>query len=185
MPLPLTHALVPLAGAIAISRRPYPWRLIVVAGAAAMAPDLDGLAHHFLGVEAGSIYGHRGLSHSFVVAVAVGAFLASFHRMMRVEYLRAVVVIGAAVASHGLLDMMTDGGRAVAYLWPMSSARYFADWRPIHNVAIHRHNYLAAGIIRLLSEIRQVIVPMMLAALLVRFARQAFVGRARSGDSRP
>ena len=150
-----------------------------------MAPDLDSLTHHFFGVDANSIYGHRGLSHSFVVAVAVGAFVASFRRMMRAEYLRAVVVIGAAVASHGLLDMMTDGGRAVAYWWPMSSARYFADWRPFHNVAIHRHNYLGVGIIRLLSEIRQVVVPMMLAAILVRFTRQAFVVRAQSGDSRP
>ena len=150
-----------------------------------MAPNLDGLTHHFFGVGVNSIYGHRGLSHSFVIAVAVGPFVACFHRMMRVEYVRAFVVIGAAVASHGLLDMMTDGGTAVAYWWPMSSARYFADWRPIHNVAIHRHNYLGVGIIRLLSEIRQVVVPMMLAAILVRFARQDFAERGRSGELRP
>jgi inner membrane protein len=168
MPLPVTHALVPLAGAMAISRRPFNWRLILVAGAAAMAPDVDGLTHHFLGVGASSIYGHRGLAHSLFIAVAAGATLASFHRFMQIAYWRAALVIAAAVASHGLLDMMTDGGRGVAFWWPMSSARYF--FGPIHSIAVSRHHFLAVGLLRLASEIRQVVVPMMLCAVLVRFA---------------
>ena len=37
----------------------------------------------------------------------------------------------AVIASHGLLDAMTDGGLGVALLWPISNHRYFAPWRPI------------------------------------------------------
>lgn len=172
MPLPLTHALVPLAGAIAISGRPVPWRLILVAGAAAIIPDIDSLSHHFLGVADNSIYSHRGIAHSLFTALAVGALAAAFHRSLQVRYLTAAVVISAAMASHGLLDMMTDGGRPVAYLWPLSSARLFADWRPLHGVEVDRSHFISWSMLRLASEFRQVIAPMMLAAIAFRAARR-------------
>jgi hypothetical protein len=35
------------------------------------------------------------------------------------------------LASHGLLDTMTDGGLGCALLWPFSLTRFFAPWRPI------------------------------------------------------
>ena len=41
-------------------------------------------------------------------------------------------VIGAlVVASHGILDTMTDGGLGCALLWPFDATRYFAPWNPI------------------------------------------------------
>jgi inner membrane protein len=172
MPLPLTHAVVPIAGAIAFSPRPIPWRLILVAGIAAMAPDIDSLPHPLLGVASSSIYSHRGMGHSLLMALAVGALVAAFHRSLRVSYLTAAIVIAGAAASHGLLDMMTDSGRPVAYLWPLSSARLFADWRPIHSIPIHRNNFLALSMIRLGSELRQVVVPMILVAVAIRIARE-------------
>ena len=41
------------------------------------------------------------------------------------------IVLRAVVASHALLDTLTDGGLGVALLWPFTDARYFAPWRPI------------------------------------------------------
>jgi hypothetical protein len=35
------------------------------------------------------------------------------------------------VASHGLLDTLTDGGLGCALFWPFDTSRYFAPWRPI------------------------------------------------------
>jgi len=35
------------------------------------------------------------------------------------------------VASHPLLDCLTDGGLGCALLWPFSNERFFAPWRPI------------------------------------------------------
>jgi inner membrane protein len=172
MPLSLTHALVPIAGAIAFSPRPVPWRLILVAAGAAIAPDIDSLAHRLLGVADSSIYSHRGMAHSLFLALAVGALIAVFHRSLRVRYLTAAIVIAAAGASHGLLDMMTDSGRPVAYLWPLSSTRLFADWRPIHSIGLQRNHFVALSIIRLASELRQVIAPMILAAVAIRITRE-------------
>lgn len=35
------------------------------------------------------------------------------------------------VASHPLLDILTDGGLGCALFWPFDGTRYFAPWRPI------------------------------------------------------
>ena len=35
------------------------------------------------------------------------------------------------LASHGLLDTLTDGGLGIALLWPFDLTRYFAPWNPI------------------------------------------------------
>ena len=171
MPLPSTHALVPIAAAIAISPRPVPWRLITVAVVAAMLPDLDGLSHHLFGVSNSSIFSHRGMAHSLLVALTVGAMAAAFHRSLGVRYVTAAVVIALAMASHGLLDMMTDSGKPVAYLWPLTPTRLFEIWRPIHSMDVHRRHFFEVSGARLWSELRQVIVPLMLAAIAFRMAR--------------
>ena len=35
------------------------------------------------------------------------------------------------MASHGVLDALTDGGPGVAFLAPFDDTRYFFPWRPI------------------------------------------------------
>ena len=35
------------------------------------------------------------------------------------------------MASHGVLDALTDGGSGVAFLAPFDDTRYFFPWRPI------------------------------------------------------
>jgi membrane-bound metal-dependent hydrolase YbcI (DUF457 family) len=107
------------------------------------------------------------------VALTVGVVAALFHRSLGVRYWTTAVVIAGAAASHGLLDMMTDSGMPVAYLWPLSSTRMFADWRPLHAIPLHRHHFLALSVIRLGSELRQLIVPMTVGAVGIRFARTA------------
>ena len=44
---------------------------------------------------------------------------------------RAILWSVAVVATHGLLDAMTDGGLGVALFWPFTHERYFLPWRPI------------------------------------------------------
>jgi len=181
-----THLLVPLAATVALAKRPIPWKLVIVAAVAAAAPDVDGLFKHFLHVPEGSIYAHRGALHSLFAALAAGASAALFHRRLGVRPLTAGVVVAAAMASHGILDMMTDAGEGVAYLWPLSSARLFADWRPIHSGPVHLphatiHSLAQFGselgqlsieiLARFRSELWQLIVPMFAAAIVIRFAR--------------
>jgi inner membrane protein len=192
-----THMLVPLAATLAFAKRPMPWKLVIVAAIAAAAPDLDGLSKHFLHVAEGSIYSHRGALHSLFVALATGLIAASFHRRLGVRPLTAGVIVAAAMASHGILDMMTDAGQPVAYLWPLSSARLFADWRPIHSGVVHMphssvHSLAQLGtelwqlsiaiLARFRSELWQLIIPMFAAALATRVVSMSLSG-VRSGES--
>lgn len=173
MPMTTTHALLPVAVAIAFCKRPFPWRLIIVAAAASAAPDVDGLFKHFLGVMPNSIWSHRGATHSLFVALAAGGLATPFYRWLGVRPLTAGVLVALAMASHGLLDMMTDAGNPVAYLWPLSSIRLFADWRPIHSSPMHLAHLTSLVLERLLTETRQLILPMFAVAILVRLLRRA------------
>ena len=171
MPMTTTHALVPLAASLAFVNRPVPWRLVLVAAFAAAAHDVDGLFKHFFHIPVSSPYSHRGAAHSLFVAFAAGLVAALFHRALQVRALTAGVVIAASMASHGILDMMTNSGQAVAYLWPLSSARMFADWRPILSGPVHLSNLVSGIIARFSSELWQLIIPMFGLALLIRGAR--------------
>jgi inner membrane protein len=139
---------------------------------AAAAPDVDSLAHHFLHVPIDSVYAHRGAAHSLFVALAAWLLAAACHKWLRVRAATAGIVIGGAMASHGLLDMMTDSGLPVAYLWPLSSLRLVADWRPIHSTPVHMTHLVAQIFARLRSELWQLIVPMFAAAIAIRAARK-------------
>ena len=181
MPMTTTHALLPVAVGLAVAKRPIPWKLIVAASIAAAAPDIDGVFNHLWHLPPNSVFSHRGAAHSLFVALIAGLLAALFHRRFGVRRLTAGVVIAAAMASHGLLDMMTDGGRPVAYLWPLSSKRFFADWRPIHSAPVHMSHIFSEALERLRSELFQLIIPMFLIALAVRWARSA-VGASRASS---
>lgn len=171
MPMTTTHALVPLAATLAFANRPVPWKLVAVAAVAAAAPDIDGLFKHFLHLPTSSIYAHRGAAHSLFVALAAGLIAAVFHRALGVRRLLAGVVVAASMASHGLLDMMTNAGLPVAYLWPLSSMRFFADWRPIQSGHVGMAHLFADAIVRLRLELFQLILPMLAVALAIRVVR--------------
>lgn len=172
MPMTTTHALVPLAGALAFSNgRSPPWRLIAAAAMAAAIPDMDDLSAYLWGLPTTSVYAHRGAAHSLFAALVVGLIAALFHRALRARPLTAGVVVAAAMASHGLLDMMTDSGRPVAYLWPVSSLRFFADWRPIHSAPVAFKHLASQAGPRLRSEFLQLILPMFGVASVIRIAR--------------
>ena len=163
-----THALLPLAVAIAAAKRPVPWVFLFVTMFASAAPDIDGLFKHFLGVPPTSVYGHRGACHSLFAALAAGLVAAAYHKPLGVRPLTAGILVAGSMASHGILDMMTNGGRPVAYLWPLSPIRLFADWRPIHSSPVHMTHLVSHMFERLLSDIRQLILPMFVAAFAVR-----------------
>ena len=79
------------------------------------------------------------------------------------------------MATHGLLDMMTNSGRPVAYLWPLSSERLFADWRPIRSFPIPWHHFFSRVLERQQMEFWQLILPMFTLALAVRIVRRGLI----------
>ena len=190
MPLTPTHALVPVAGTIAFAKRPVALRLAIVAAIAAAVPDLDLLSHWLCGLLGtsgpGPTWTHRGAAHSLFVALATGLVAATLHKRLHVRPLTAGVVVAAAMASHGLLDMFTNYGEPVAYLWPVSSVRLFADWRPIRSGPVDFVHLVSQGLTRFQSEMWQLIVPMFAIAIAVRAGRAGLTRiRARRAASEP
>jgi inner membrane protein len=176
VPTIITHAAVPLAIGLGLGTGIIPPRLLLAGVAASMLPDADVLGFH-LGVPYGDALGHRGFSHSLFSAVLTGAcamFAASFFRASRVA---VFLFVAFCMASHGLLDMLTDGGMGVALLWPFSEQRLFFPWHGIAVSPLKLDRILSQrGLAVALSELRWVWLPAAacaLAALTVRFALRA------------
>jgi hypothetical protein len=64
--------------------------------------------------------------------------------------------------------MMTDSVQPVAYLWPLSSVRLFADWRPFHSSEVHMAHLFAQTWARFCSELWRLIIPMFALAAVIR-----------------
>jgi inner membrane protein len=112
---------------------------MIALSALSLLPDAD-VVGFVAGVPYGAPFGHRGASHSLVVAALVGVaamIAAATWRPARevgareVGALRVGLTVAIVVATHGVLDAMTDGGKGVALLWPFSVERFFLPWRPI------------------------------------------------------
>ena len=95
-----------------------------------MLPDADVIGLP-LGVAYASPWGHRGATHSLAFAAAIGFAIGLAARWRGRAALTTGLLAAAVLASHGLLDTLTNGGLGCALLWPFDLTRYFAPWRPI------------------------------------------------------
>ena len=87
-------------------------------------------------------------------------FAALFAPELRTKRMTAFIFIFVATASHGLLDMFTNGGLGVALFWPFTDARYFFPLRAIDVSPIGLHGFLGpAGIRALKSELLWIWLP--------------------------
>jgi inner membrane protein len=110
---------------------------MVVWSALSLLPDADVVGFHF-GVAYGDPLGHRGASHSLAFAALGGCAIGLVARALHRPALRTGILAALVLASHGLLDTLTDGGLGCALLWPFSDERFFAPWRPLPVAPIGR-----------------------------------------------
>jgi inner membrane protein len=128
------------------------WTWTLGLGALALLPDLDVVAFP-LGIKYGAPFGHRGALHSLAVALLVGVIIWSAATVLKLPALRAALTGALVVASHGLLDSLTDGGRGIALLWPFSNHRFFAPWRPIPVAPLGVRLFSPAGLSVMIHEV--------------------------------
>ncbi len=170
MPTLLSHPAVPLALRAGLGGGRLPPRLLLVAIAGAMLPDIDVLGFRF-GVAYGDLLGHRGLTHSLLFAVCVATLATPWASRLGAGRLTTFGVVWLATASHGLLDACTDGGLGVALCSPFDAARYFFPWRPIAVSPIGVARFVSPRALAVLrSELIWVWLPCAAAALLLRLA---------------
>lgn len=161
------HVAVGLAAARTYdSDRAPKWPAMLGWSALALFPDIDVIG--FLrGVPYGAEWGHRGATHSLTFAVAGGVAVGLAARWFKRPVAKTMAFAIVVLASHGLLDTMTDGGLGAALLWPFNLTRYFAPWRPIPVAPIGPGFFTPEGAMVSLAEIL-LFLPLWLLAFRVR-----------------
>ena len=173
----LGHAVAAGAVGSLLIREEDGWRPWLATVLLANLPDLDVLAFP-LGVPYAHDWGHRGATHSAVMAMVIAGLALGFLR----PPIRARVRLGAcfllAVLSHGLLDMATSGGLGVALAWPFASTRWFWPRRPIRVSPIGLRPFLSSRGLRVLaSEAVWIGAPSLLIAATAAVFRRASASR--------
>lgn len=172
MPTVLTHPAIVLVLAPAFAHAGIGPKLWLVGAACTIVPDLDTIGY-FLGVPYGDLLGHRGLSHSLLFALALAVLLATPCRRLapRASWRSVAAFLFLCTASHGLLDALTDGGLGIALFSPFDPGRHFFPFRPILVSPLGISRFLeGAGWPVLLSELRWVVLPSVVAGALLWYA---------------
>jgi inner membrane protein len=123
-------------------------------GLASMLPDADVIAFA-LGIPYEAPFGHRGASHALLAAPILALIpCVALDLLLRTRpSLRTWIIGSIVVATHGLLDSLTDGGLGIALLWPFSNERFFAPWQPIPVAPIGRAFFSRWGLEVALTEL--------------------------------
>lgn len=171
MPTIISHAVVPLALRFGIGEKRIPRPVLVAGVVAAMLPDADVILFRF-GATYDSVWAHRGFSHSIGFAMLLGLLAAALFRRT-LPPLLAFSFVAFAAASHGLLDMMTNGGHGIAILWPATDQRYFFDWRPIQVSPLSPGRFVARDARIATTEFLWIWAPTIIVALGLRAVRQS------------
>lgn len=167
MPTAITHALAGVAVGHLLAPPTVPWPYHLVTLGLGVLPDLDVISFS-LGIPYSSRYGHRGVSHSLFLALLIGPLLAwATASPFDAPWWSLALAYTVALASHTVLDALTDGGLGVAFFSPLTDRRYFFPWRPIRVSPIGRAAFSRWGLSALLSEVFWVWLPLG-ALLLVR-----------------
>jgi len=152
-------------------------RALLFGALCCLLPDIDAVGY-WLGVPSSAPWGHRGATHSiFFAAILAGGITAAAFRdaASRGAVFLFLFLCGA---SHGFLDMMTDGGPPVAWLAPFGE-RSFLPWRPLRVSPIGVRRFVGPRAVAILStEILWVWIPCLALGALGRIVTRS---RHRAG----
>ncbi len=157
----------------AYTGRPGGARFWLLAAGCAVLPDADVLAFGF-GVPYGSMFGHRGITHSLAFALLLGSAVAALFFRGAANRRALALFFALATASHGALDALTNGGLGVAFFAPFGAGRYFFPFRPVQVSPIGVGEFFGEWGLRVIeSELLWVWLPASLALGVVLLARLA------------
>jgi inner membrane protein len=171
VPSIFSHPAVPLAIGLALGSPIISPRLLLAGVIASILPDFDVITFEF-DVGYSSAFGHRGITHSLSFALALALAAALFASNLRSTRQSAFWFVLVAAASHGLLDMLTNGGRGVAWLWPFSDDQLFFPVRVIEVSPIGFRFLSGRGLQVLQSEFLWVWLPCITVCLVLYFVRR-------------
>lgn len=167
MPTMFTHPVIPIAIAAGLGRQQITGRLILLGALFSILPDFDVIAFYF-GIPYSSQWGHRGFTHSLLFAAAFSGLSAVIlSSWMKTGRTMAFAFLFIAMGSHGLLDMLTDGGLGIAVFWPFDHARYFFPAQVVKVSPIGMSFFSEWGLQTVMSELFWIWVPALLSAAVI------------------
>ena len=138
-------------------------------------PDLD-FVGRYLGIKYADHWGHRGWTHSLVMAMLIGLLLSNLCSQKELKSkLGWWLYFSFLTCTHTLLDMLTNGGHGVALFAPWSHSRVFfsQSYRVINVSPMHFHNFTWDRLAPVfLSELTWIIIPICL-VLTIRWFFEA------------
>jgi len=162
-----THVAVPLVARRAVGvPEGIERRLDVALVLVSIWPDLDFATLPFE-VRPGDLLGHRGLTHSIFVAIAVGLVASLlFPKSARRRVAPLLVVVAL---SHPIIDALTAGDLGVALFWPITRARLSFPFALVATCPVGLDEWLGYwGLLTIANEALYIVTPL---ALGVAFAR--------------
>lgn len=168
----MTHAVIPIAIALAAPQGLISSRLLGAGVLASLLPDADMMGFYW-GIPYSSELGHRGFTHSLLFAVAIACCAAAACNSLRSRAYIAFLFVGMSCISHPLLDMLTSGGKGVALFWPFEKTRVLSSFRPVSAAPMNVARFFTDhGWQVFKSELFWIWLPFFSLALIVRFARR-------------
>ncbi|CAN5646600.1 metal-dependent hydrolase [soil metagenome] len=174
MPTIFSHAIFAiLTGKAGLNKSVSFWVWFLTA-VCAIIPDADVISFAF-GVPYGSMFGHRGFTHSILFAAVFGGLIALIiHKFLNtgISFGKLLIFFSLVTFSHPVLDMLTDGGSGVALFAPFSGERFFFPFRPIEVSPIGMRFFSERGLNVILSETMWVWLPAFSLFLIAKFGRR-------------
>jgi inner membrane protein len=184
MPSIFSHPVVPLALGFGLGSSVIPTPLLIAGIVVSILPDADVLP--FPGrVHFSSSFAHRGLTHSLAFAALMALIGALAFWDSSGGFVKPFVFLFVSAASHGILDAFTNGGRGIAFLWPLSAERYFAPVRPIVVSPMGFGFFSMRGVYTLISELFWLWIPGILLAVGLTIVRPGYGGPSHGPPRKP
>jgi inner membrane protein len=162
MPTIFSHAIFATAIGKVYTSEPLPLRFWLLTAICSMLPDADVVGFIFH-IKYGSMFGHRGITHSIAFALLVGIIVGMCcFKQTQISRSKLILYFSLVTLSHPLLDMLTNGGLGVALFAPFSGERYFFPWRPIEVSPIGVRFFSARGLDVFMSEVLWIWLPSVL-----------------------
>lgn len=130
-------------------------------------PDID-VVTFSLGISYEHIFGHRGFTHSLFFSLIVSGFFAQlFSKNNASRVLPIWIFLFLSMASHGVLDALTNGGLGVAFFSPFSNERYFFPFQPIEVSTLNiKYFFAEQGSMVLKNELKWIWAPALILLLI-------------------
>ena len=176
MPTVITHSVVAISSSFVFGDRKIPLKFWILSIVCSVLPDADVIGYHYFFIPYDHFLGHRGFFHSPFFAAIVGILTVSLffrdEKAFTIRWWKYVLYFFILTASHGLLDALTNGGRGIALLSPITNIRYFLPWNPLEVSPLSIKAFLSArGLTVLKSEMVWIGIPSIFIVILAKILR--------------